>query len=117
VVVAWCGAGDWQPRMLWLPANTESATVAALVYPISLPAPASQVTIYGWSIRRCACDMSAPMMLALNVIFVFLFGCPLARWVDRFSDLKRHVVGVVHHVANDEDGGGPLEVQISQFVG
>ncbi len=42
-----------------------------------------------------------------------MFSGPLARWIDSFGELKRHVVGVVHNVPDREDCGRALKVEVS----
>jgi hypothetical protein len=49
--------------------------------------------------------------LVLNEIF--LFGCPLARWVNGFGELQWNIVGVVYGVSEKQYGGRPSEVEIT----
>jgi hypothetical protein len=52
--------------------------------------------------------------LALNG--VLLLRRPLARRINSFRELKRHVLCVIDHVPDDEDGRGCLEVELTQLV-
>jgi hypothetical protein len=41
---------------------------------------------------------------------IFLFGCPLAGWINRFGELKWHVVGVIDHMPDRQDCGWALKL-------